>query len=312
MKTPGGAARRRCVTATLALSGFAFFTIVAQEEAPRTPTPALLPYAPMSAQRIAPIEEFKKKAPPLAAKFEAFTHTSSLGEVMPYRLFKPRILEPGKKYPLIVFLHGAGASGTDNQRQLEGANMFGALVWALPKNQERYPAFVVAPQSDVNWPCVILEEGKRPKLCPGLGSGARQAFEIVAKLVAELPIDRARIYVTGHSMGGAGTWHMIAQQPSFFAAAVPVCGLPDFDTAAAVKDVPMWNFHGDADEVEPVATSRRMINAILKAGGRPLNTEYPGVGHNVFMWAYTEPALVNWVFAQRRTTASHPGASDHR
>lgn len=159
---------------------------------------------------------------------------------------------------------------------------------------------MVAPQSNVNWPCVILEEGKRPQLCPGLGSGARQAFEIIDKLVAELPIDRTRIYVTGHSMGGAGTWHMIAQRPHFFAAATPVCGLPDFATAAAIKDVPLWNFHGNADEIEPVATSRRMIQAILDAGGLPLNTEYPGVGHNVFLWAYTEPALVNWLFAQRQ------------
>jgi predicted peptidase len=296
----------REIAATLAFCGFAFFTIAAQEKIPQTPAPALLPYAPRSVQRIAPIEELKKKAPALAAEFEASTHTSSLGEVMPYRLFKPRVLVPRRKYPLVVFLHGAAGSGTDNRGQLEGANLFGALVWVLPENQQKFPAFVVAPQSNVNWPCVILEEGKRPQLCPGLGSGVRQAFEIIDKLVAELPIDPARIYVTGHSMGGAGTWHMIAQRPDFFAAAVPVCGLPDFATAAAVKDVPIWNFHGDADEIEPVTTSRRMIHAILKANGHPLNTEYPGVGHNVFMWAYTEPALLNWLLAQRRTASSRP------
>jgi predicted peptidase len=173
-------------------------------------------------------------------------------------------------------------------------------VWALPENQERYPCFVVAPQSNVNWPCVILEEGKRPKLCPGLGKGAKLAFEIIDKLLEEYPIDTSRLYITGHSMGGAGTWHMIAHRPNFFAAAVPVCGLPDFGTASIVKDVPIWNFHGETDNIEPVATSRRMIEAIVQAGGQPIYTEYPDVGHNVFMWAYTEPALLEWLFAHHR------------
>jgi len=285
------------------LLAVAFFSLAAQEKAPFTPTPALLPEPPRSAARIAWIENHKKIAPQLAAQFEAYTHTTSFGEVMPYRLFKPKRLEPGRKYPLVVFLHGAAGSGADNQAQLQGANMFGGLVWTLPENQQRHPAFVLAPQSNVNWPCVVIEPGQRPKLCPGLGAGVRQAFDIIDKLMAELPIDPARIYVTGHSMGGAGTWHMIAQRPGFFAAAVPVSGLPDPATAATVKGIPIWNFHGDADEVEPVATSRRMIEAILKAGGHPLYTEYPGVGHNAFMWAYTEPAVVEWVFAQRRPAA---------
>jgi predicted peptidase len=81
---------------------------------------------------------------------------------------------------------------------------------------------------------------------------------------------------------------------------VPVCGHPLPATAAIVKNVPIWNFHGDADEIEPVTTSRVMIDAIRKLGGMPRHTEYRGVGHNVFMWAYTEPALVEWMFAQRR------------
>jgi predicted peptidase len=225
---------------------------------------------------------------------------------MPYRLFTPARLEPGRTYPLVVFLHGAGGSGTDNVKQLEAGNVYGALVWTLPANQARHPAFVLAPQSNWNWPCTVFDPKNPPKvaadikLCPpgALGIGAGLAFEVIDSLLGSLPIDRSRIYVTGFSMGGAGTWHMIAQRPRFFAAAVPVCGLPDFSTASIVKDVPIWNFHGDADDIEPVATSRRMIEAIRKAGGRPLYTEYPGVGHPSFAWAYTEPALPEWVFAQ--------------
>jgi predicted peptidase len=270
--------------------------------------PRLLPQDPNSAARAVPIEAMKERGPSLAKAFAPHLYTNAKGERMPYRLYAPTRVEPGRRYPLVVFLHGAGGSGTDNLKQLQNANMFGALVWTLPENQARHPAFVLAPQSDVNWPCTIYDPKNPPripadiKFCPPdvLGIGARLAFEIIDSLLGTLPIDRGRIYVTGHSMGGAGTWHMIAQRPRFFAAAVPVCGHPVPSTAPAVEDVPIWNFHGAADDIEPVASSRAMIDALRKAGGRPIHTEYAGVGHNVFMWAYTEPALVEWLFAQTR------------
>jgi len=268
----------------------------------------ILPQAPDSDERWVPIEALKKQGPALAEAFASHVYKSGRGESMPYRLFTPSPLQAGRSYPLVVFLHGAGGSGTDNLKQLERANMFGALVWTLPENQKRHPAFVLAPQSNMNWACVIVEPGSQPlrpadlKWCPAgqLGPGAALAFEIIDTLAEKLPIDKGRIYVTGHSMGGAGTWHMIAQRPSFFAAAVPVCGHPDPATARQISEVPIWNFHGTADDVEPIATSRTMIDALTAAGGRPRHTEYAGVGHNVFMWAYTEPALVEWVFAQKR------------
>jgi len=267
----------------------------------------ILPLDPNSAERLAPIETLKSRGAALAEAFARHVFRDPEGKRMPYRLFRPAHLEPGRTYPLVVFLHGAGGSGTDNDRQLRGANVFGALVWTLPENQERHPAFVLAPQSDVNWACTIYDPKNPPqtladlKWCPpeALGLGAGLAFGIIDSLLGTLPIDRSRIYVTGHSMGGAGTWHMIAHRPRFFAAAVPVCGHPLVATAGAIKDVPVWNFHGGADEVEPVATSRVMIEALRKIGGRPRHTEYAGVGHDVFMWAYTEPALVEWLFAQK-------------
>lgn len=272
------------------------------------PVDGILPLDPESDARRVPIEALRMEGPRLAASFAANRYRSPAGEEMPYRLFTPPGLQPGRTYPLVVFLHGAAGSGSDNAKQLQGANMFGALVWTLPENQRRYPAFVLVPQSDVNWACTIFDPAHPPKalaeieFCPpeDLGIGARLAFGIIDDLLERLPIDRARIYVTGHSMGGAGTWHMIAQRPRFFAAAAPVSGHPLVATAEAVRSVPIWNFHGTADEVEPVSTSRAMIEALRKAGGKPRHTEYPGVGHNAFMWAYTEPALVEWLFAQSR------------
>jgi predicted peptidase len=268
----------------------------------------LLPGKPDSDERWAPINALKRQAPQLAKAFAPHVYVSQSGERMPYRLFTPARLEPGRSYPLIVFLHGAGGSGTDNVKQLEGGNVYGALVWTLPENQARHPTFVLAPQSDWNWACTVFDPKNPPKvaadikLCPpgALGIGARLAFEVIDGLLRSLPVDRARIYVTGHSMGGAGTWHMIAQRPRFFAAAVPVCGRGHPETAPLIKDVPIWNFHGATDEVEPVASSRQMIAALRKAGGRPRGTEYPDLGHTVFAWAYTEPVLVEWLFAQKR------------
>ncbi len=268
----------------------------------------LLKAKPESDERWAPITALKGQAPTLAKSFASHVYVSKEGERMPYRLFTPARLEPGRAYPLVVFLHGASGSGTDNVKQLEGGNLYGALVWALPGSQAKHPAFVLAPQSDWNWPCIIFDPKNPPKiaadikLCPpgALGIGARLAFDLIDSLLGSLPIDRARIYVTGHSMGGAGTWHVLAERPGFFAAAVPICGRGHPETVAAFRDVAIWNFHGARDDVEPVASSRAMIDALRKAGGRPRDTEYPELGHTVFAWAYTEPALVEWLFSQRR------------
>jgi predicted peptidase len=277
--------------------------VPAQEAAPplkpSAPAPALLPFAALSEERGAPIEAFKKEAPPLAAAFEKGTHKSSLGETMPYRLFRPRV-EPGRKYPLVLFLHGSSGSGTDNEKQLDRANWFGSLVWALPRNQEPHPCFILAPQSDVNWPPVRLVRDRLPEILPGPGAGARQALEILEDLLLREPIDRNRLYVTGHSMGGAGTWHMLAQRPDLFAAGVPVAGRAHLGSIKAAAKVPVWCFHGVKDEVEPIETSRLILATLQAAGGEPIYTEYPEVGHNSFLWAYTEPALVDWLFAQHR------------
>jgi predicted peptidase len=123
----------------------------------------------------------------------------------------------------------------------------------------------------------------------------------VASLSREFALDEHRIYVTGQSMGGAGVWHMTAQRPKLFAAAVACCAAQTAENPTASLGTPLWNFHGAADQSVPVSLSRERIAALRKAGGHPLYTEYAGVDHNVWQWAYTEPELVKWVFAQRRT-----------
>jgi predicted peptidase len=258
-------------------------------------TPPLAPGAPLSPERLQLIEAFRKQSEGLDRKYEARTHKSDWA--MPYRLFRP---EAAGKLPLLLYLHGSGGLGDDNLKQLGLGNVFGTRVWLLPGNQRRFPCFVVAPQTDRGW--IRYDFSRQPaEELPGLGDGARLALEIVDVLRRDLPIDQRRIYVMGQSMGGAGTWHLTAERPNFFAAALACCAAPTRESAADSLGTPIWNFHGQADKTVPVELSRERIAAMRKAGGHPLYTEYAGVDHNVWEWAFTEPALPEWLFSQVRT-----------
>ena len=263
-------------------------------------TPSLAPGPPKSPERITLIEAFKKQSEGLEKKYEARTHKSDL--MMPYRLYRP---EATGKLPLVMYLHGGGGLGDDNLKQLGLGNVFGTRVWLLPENQKRFPCFVVVPQTDSGWVKYdFSQDPGPPKVLPGLGDGARLALEIIDRLLHEFTheqsIDEQRIYVTGQSMGGAGTWHMTAQRPKLFAAAVACCAADTNEDASESLGTPLWNFHGDSDKNVPVTLSRGRIAALRKAGGQPIYTEYAGVEHNVWQWAYTEPELVKWVFSQRQ------------
>jgi predicted peptidase len=240
------------------------------------------------------IEAFKKQSEGLERKFEARTHKSDWS--MPYRLFRPQATG---KLPLVMYLHGSGAVGDDNEKQLGLGNIFGTRVWLLPENQKTFPCYVVVPQTNRGW--IRYDYSQHPaKELPGFGDGARAALDIVDALGHEFAIDERRIYITGQSLGGAGTWNMMANRPHFFAAAVICCGSFSFDDGTGSMDTPLWNFHGDSDKIVPVSMSRDRVAARRKAGGHPLSTEYAGVDHNSWEWAYTEPELVKWVFSQRR------------
>jgi predicted peptidase len=258
-------------------------------------TPPLAPGAPNSPQRLALVEAFLQRSEGLQDKFEARTHKSDW--VMPYRLFRPATT---RKVPLVVYLHGSGGLGDDNLKQLTFGNRFGTRVWLLPENQKRFPCYVVAPQTDRGW--IKYDFAQQPaKELPGFGDGNRLALEIVDELRHELAIDERRIYVAGNSMGGAGVWNVLANRPNFFAAAVITSGGVSPDDGTGSVATPLWSFHGELDEVVPVSSARDRIAARRKAGGHPIYTEYPGTDHNNgARLGFTEPALVNWVFSQRR------------
>jgi len=269
-------------------------------------TPPLASGTPMSPERMALIDAFKKQSDGLQNKYEA--QTLKRDWTMPYRLFRP---EASGKLPLVVYLHGSGGQGDDNLKQIGLGNIFGTRVWLLPQNQKAFPCYVLAPQSDRGWARydpAKLEKGVY-EMVSGAGQGVQMALKVIDALRQEFSIDDQRIYVMGQSMGGAGTWNMIASRPNFFAAAVTCCGSISKDDGTASIETPVWNFHGDSDQTVPVSISRDRIAARKKAGGHPLYVEYAGVDHNVWEWAFTEPELPKWLFSQHRGRSGEPAAS---
>jgi predicted peptidase len=219
------------------------------------------------------------------------------GRKLRYRLMEPQNYDPQKKYPLVLFLHGAGERGDDNVIQLvHGMNDF-----AKDENREKYPCFVVAPQCPKGQQWVNVPWSDDAHTQPEKPSDPLQdTFDLLQALRKEFSIDSQRLYVTGLSMGGFGTWDLIQRHPDLFAAAAPICGGGDEKQAARLAKLPIWAFHGDQDTVVKPARSRNMIAAIKAAGGEPRHTEYPGVGHNSWAPAYSDPKLLEWLFAQRR------------
>jgi predicted peptidase len=232
--------------------------------------------------------------------YDEFTGSAKLR--MPYRLLPPKPLNPGAEYPLVLFFHGSGERGNDNQKQLQHA----VRRFAAPDSQREYPCFVVAPQC----PTQLNDQqtmwtGERDrmrlmKLAPEAAVPLRTALELLVAIKEKLPIDTDRIYVTGISMGGFATWEALIRYPQKFAAAIPVCGGGDVGHADRIKDISIWAFHGAEDSTVPVEWSRSMIQMIEKAGGHPRYTEYRGVGHNSWDRAFAEPELLSWLFAQKR------------
>lgn len=199
-----------------------------------------------------------------------------------YVVFVPHDYKGDKDYPVILFLHGSGETGTDGEKQVKVG-----LAKAIRANEKSFPFIVVFPQSQKRTWKADSDDGKR-------------AMAILDSVMKEYKIDANRQYLTGLSMGGFGTWSHAAAFPDRWAAIAPICGGGDVPSAAKFKHLPCWNFHGDKDTAVKVDRSREMIAALKKAGGDPRYTEYPGVGHNSWDAAYATPELYTWMLMHSR------------
>lgn len=235
--------------------------------------------------------------PKVADVLEKKTFTDAAGKTLLYRLLKPENYDPKKKYPLVVFLHGAGERGKDNTAQL----IHGVPEFAREDNRKKYPCFLIAPQCPQrkSWANVDFRAAAH-KIAKEPSEPGRLVLELIAGMQMEYRIDPKRIYLTGLSMGGYGTWDLLARRPELFAAAVPICGGGDPATAKKIAKIPIWVFHGAKDRAVKVERSREMVKALAAAGGHPKYTEYPEEGHASWVPAYKDPAMMKWLFAQKK------------
>jgi predicted peptidase len=219
-----------------------------------------------------------------------------------YRLLRPDSV-PGKgqtveRYPLVLFLHGAGERGNDNTKQLKYLP-----TWlADPAVRRRHPCFVLAPQCrmDERWVDVSWADAKSTPQPAAPTVDLAAATKALEETLVREAVDPARIYLTGLSMGGYGTWDLATRMPDRFAAILPVCGGGDDRVAARIAALPIWCFHGDADTAVPVDRSRTMVAAVKAAGGRPIYSELAGVGHDSWTPAYRDAFVLDWLFSQRK------------
>lgn len=242
---------------------------------------------------IVPSADSPVDAAELVAGQQAAAVFTGHGEPLRYWRFTPSKYQSGtpERWPLLIFLHGAGESGLD----LELVKVHGPPKLCVQRPAD-FPMFIVSPQaSDTN----THRESYWGRW------DERQLSAWLDELLETLPIDPDRVYLTGLSMGGYGTWRWAALEPQRFAAIAPICGGGYPKMAWRLKELPIWAFHGELDQVVVLSESTSMIEAIEKVGGKPQLTVYSGVGHDSWTETYNNPELYTWLLSQRRgaTTA---------
>lgn len=225
----------------------------------------------------------------------------SQGETLPYRILYPEGFSQDKQYPLILFLHGAGERGTDNQKQLlHGGEFFKEKVLSGD-----YPAIVVFPQAPQEEYWARIEPGSRETGFsfpddPQPTWPLTLVMELLDELLEEDYIKKDQVYVGGLSMGGMGTLELLKHRPEAFAAAIAICGGGNPDHVSAYADnTALWFFHGALDEVVPVEHSYRMVHALQDLGADVTLTIYEEAGHNAWDPAFAEGDLLSWLFSKK-------------
>ena len=237
-------------------------------------------------------EETKDDTQFVAKEFKA-----SDGSILKYNIYDPS--EGSERLPLLIFLHGAGERGDDNESQL----MHIAPILTNPENSKKYPAVLVFPQcpEDEYWANVDREGGIWTVDSNGdVTDPMKRVIELLRELRRSQSVDRSRVYISGLSMGGFGTLDLISRHPDWIAGAIAICGGGDLNKTNQYEGLPLWIFHGAKDPVVPVDLSRKLVDKINSEYGFVKYTEYPEGGHDVWNQAYEDPKTLEWLFGLRK------------
>ena len=224
-------------------------------------------------------------------------------DTLPYRVLLPENYDRKKNYPLLVFLHGAGERGTDNEKQLT----HGAAMFLREDVRKNFPAIIIFPQCPENsyWSNVDIKEDNRSRIY-SFKAGGEPTFamkmlqELMQKILRDYPVQRKRVYVGGLSMGGMGTFEIVGRNPKMFAAAFPICGGGAPSIAPELSKITWWVFHGGRDDVIPPEHSQRMVDALRASNAKVKFTLYPEANHNSWDPAFAESELLPWLFSQEK------------
>lgn len=224
-------------------------------------------------------------------------------DTLPYRILYPENFDASKKYPVVLFLHGRGESGKDNEKQLT----HGSKMFLSDKFRRDFPAIVIFPQCAESsyWSNVIIEPiGEKRFFTFQKGGESTKAMSMVLKFSDDFfnkPFaDQSRIYVGGLSMGGMGTFEILRRRPKTFAAAFAICGGDNIANAKKYKKVPLWIFHGGLDDVVNPQLSYGIFRELRSLGYEPKYTIYPKANHNSWDSAFAEPELMPWLFSHHK------------
>ena len=244
--------------------------------------------------------------PDVQTIFDKKVFEASDGYKLNYRIYLPEDYSADKEYPLLLFFHGAGEKGNDNESQLKTGvqNMFSYSIGKVADS------IVIAPQ------CPLLDPDTAKWVnVPNWVDGCNYSTDEIAesqqmKAVVELldhirenySTDESRWYVTGLSMGGFATWDMIVRHPELWAAAVPVCGGGDYRKAEVIKDMPIWTFHGDQDPTVPYTGTEKIVESLKAAGSTTIKyNKLEGQRHDIWSGVYANTIMWNWMYSQQKS-----------
>lgn len=223
-------------------------------------------------------------------------------DTLNYRILKPLDYDPNQQYPVHLFLHGAGERGSDNSSQLTYVDR----LFLKKENRELYKSWVILPQcpKDDRWPS-LSSDNEWNNNFENKMTRPNKSLELVMKLmdkfIEKKQVNKRKVYVSGLSMGGMGTFEILCRRPNMFAAATPICGngIAAFAKRYATK-VSVWVFHGSNDKVVHPKHSLKMVEAIIASGGSPNMTLYENVGHDSWNNAFAEPNFLKWIHSKSK------------